>query len=711
MQTANPSKQKWFVTVCIALAIGTFILFLPAVRNDFINLDDGVYIYQNPHVASGLSWQNIRWSFEHVYAGYWAPLTWISHMIDCSLFGLNPAGHHLVNVLIHAVNAVLLFILLNYMTGAMWRSAFVAAAFAWHPLRVESVAWACERKDVLSGLFWILTLLCYARYAKFGRRGNAALPLFFYLLALFFFACGLMSKPMVVTLPFVLILLDFWPLGRFYGTDGLKGRLGRLLAEKLPFFALALAECVATYRDCGAGASTSAEPLTFRLIHSFWGYLQYISKTLVPAKMAVLYPFPTHEPVVAGLVGAVLVLVCTVAFIILFRHRPYLLVGWFWFLGTLVPVIGIVQSGYQSMADRFTYLPCIGFFIVIAWGMADLAHSRHGKPILAGCMVLWLASFLILTSIQIRYWRNSITLFRLALAVTTDNYVACTCLGQALDNADDNKDALRYCKEAVRLNPDYAAGQFFFGQALAKTGDATDALTHLNLATQLEPNNADFKYNLGKFLLEQGKTDEAISHFTTVLDIDPDFAEAHNALGKAFLKQGSLQKAADQLSQAVALKPADAQFHYDDGTVLLDESQPAQAIAEFSKAVWIQPNFALAHENLAVALAQEGKMDDAIVHFARVVELQPDDSEARFNLGFAYLNSHQAAKAAGQFRAELRLAPNETKAHYRLAQALRDENDFSQAIAEYRKTLELAPDFADAKKEMDQILVAHPVLH
>jgi protein O-mannosyl-transferase len=745
MQTAPSRKQPCFSAVCIALAMGTFVLFLPVVHNDFINLDDGVYIYQNPHVASGLSWENIRWSFEHVYAGYWAPLTWISHMIDCSLFGLHPAGHHLVNVLIHTVNAVLLFILLNYMTGTTWRSAFVAAAFAWHPLRVESVAWACERKDVLSGLFWLLTLLCYVRSARsrvHGLQSTVQSPpmavnppssiLHFlsspiYWLALLFFACGLMSKPMVVTLPCVLLLLDFWPLQRFNAST-----LQRLILEKIPFFALSLIDCIATYRNCDAGASSSTEPLSFRMIHSFWGYLQYISKTFMPIHLAVLYPLPAHIPIALGLVGAVLVLGFTIAFAVMAlsprwpRCQP-LLVGWLWFLGTLVPVIGIVQSGYQSMADRFTYLPCIGFFIVMAWGLADLVqlpgdtkplpHGRgsvdfvrwpRGKSVLVAVAVAWLAGCVVITSLLIPHWHNSITVFRRALAVTTDNYVACACLGQALDDAGEDQDALPYCQEAVRLNPDYAAGQFFLGEALAKTGDPSNALTHLDISVQWEPDNAPFQYNVGKFLLEHRKTDEAISHFTIALRVEPDLAEAHNGLGKAYLKQGALQKAADELSQAVALKSNDAQFHYDLATVLLDGSQPAQAIAQFSEAIRIQPDFALAHENLGIAFTREGKMSDAITHFARAVQLQPNDPEARFNLGFACLNDHQAAQAVAQFQEEVRLTPNETKVHYRLAQALRDENQWAQAVDEYRQALRLAPDFADAKKEMNEILAAHP---
>jgi tetratricopeptide (TPR) repeat protein len=719
MQTDKFSKEQWFTAVCIALGIGTVILYLPVIHNGFTNFDDGVYIPENSHVVSGLNWRNIVWSFTHFYAGYWAPLTWISHMIDCQLFGLNPAAHHMVNVLIHAANTVLLFTLLNRLTGSLWRSAFVAATFAWHPLRVESVAWACERKDVLCAFFWMLTLLCYSRHAqntgKDGGQGveiapsrstrSSILPLLsspFYWLALLFFACGLMSKPMVVTLPFVLLLLDFWPLGRFERTKGPV----RLVAEKIPFFALSLISCLITAH----AAPTSSIPLSFRLANSLSGYLRYISKTFVPVHLAVIYPLPAHPPIAGAIAGAVVVVLVSLVFIFLAGRRPYLLVGWFWFLGTLVPVIGIIQAGYQSMADRFTYLPSIGFCIVITWGLADILHSPRAKPMLAAAAIASLVACAILTSIQIQYWRSSITLFRHTLAVTKDNYVASACLGQALDAAGDDADAMVYCNEAIRLRPDYPSAQLYLGMVLSNEGDSTNALAHLNKAVQLAPDDLHFRYNLGKFLLEHGKPDDAIAQFKVLLDDDHDFAEAHNALGKAYLKKGDLKSATDQLSQAVALEPNSADFHYDLGTVLLRDSQSMQAITQFTEAVRLRSDFAVAHENLAVALAGRGEMAGAIGHFEKVVELEPNDPEARFNFGFACLNNHQPARAAEQFSAELRLTPNEVKAHYRLAQALREQNDWSQAATEYRKTLQLAPNFADAKKELDEILAAHPDL-
>ncbi|HEV2320536.1 MAG TPA: tetratricopeptide repeat protein [Verrucomicrobiae bacterium] len=711
------------VCICIALAVGTVILYLPVIHNGFTNFDDGVYIPENSHVVSGLRWQNLLWSFTHFYAGYWIPLTWISHMIDCQLFGLNPGAHHMISVLIHAANAVLLFVLLNYMTGAMWRSAFVAALFAWHPLHVESVAWACERKDVLCAFFWMLALLCYAHYVE-GKRApsssssssSSAIPQstirnVLYWLALLFFACGLMSKPMVVTLPFVLLLLDFWPLQRVGSRQTQDGRFNastllRVLIEKFPFLVLSSASCLATVH----ATPTFGEPLSFRLAKSLAAYLLYLVKIFAPINLAVIYPLPAHTPAVGAIAGALVLLACSLTFIFLFRRRPYLLIGWLWFLGTLVPVIGIVQAGYQSIADRFTYLPSIGLFIVITWALADIARRFRVRSILAATAFASLIACVVLTSIQIRYWRSSITLFRHTLAVTKDNFVAAACLGQALDAAGDDADALPYCQEAVRLNPDYSSAQLYLGMVLSNEGDLTNALVHLNKAVQLSPEDWHFRYNLGKFLLEHGNADTAITQFDAALHDNPDFAEAHNALGKAYLKKGDLKLAVDALSQAVALEPNNAQFHYDLGTVLLRASQTAPAIAQFTEAVRLQPDFAVAHENLAVALAAQGDITGAIEHFATVVRLQPNDSEARFNLGLAYLNNHQADLAADQFQDELRLTPAAPKAHYRLAQALREQKQWSRAVSEYRKTLALASNFTDAKKELDETLATHPQL-
>jgi protein O-mannosyl-transferase len=704
MPTAKLTKNQLLALICLVLAAGTFILYWPITHDGFTNFDDDGYITGNTHVTGGLTWPAIVWAFKSGYAANWHPLTWISHMVDSQLYGLNPAGHHLTNALLHIANTLLLFILLNMTTGAIWRSAFVAALFAWHPMHVESVAWAAERKDVLSAFFWMLTLIAYAKYAKAPKpTGSAAL---FYSLALLFFACGLMSKPMVVTLPFILLLLDFWPLGRFNASS-----IKRLVIEKIPFLALSFCGSVATYLVQKTGGAVSSDPLSFRIENALWAYERYIAKIFWPTNLAVVYPFPNYSLIVPAIVAALLLIICSVAFISLSQRLPYLFTGWFWFLGTLVPVIGIVQVGSASMADRYSYLPSIGLFILVTWGLSDFFQSPGGKKFVAAAGIAALAGCFVLTDIQITYWRSSITLFRHALDVTMDNYVADACSGQALDAAGDDKDALGYCREAVKLDPDYAPGQFFLGTVLWKLGDTKDAFDCLNTAALVAPHDSGFQYNLGKFLLEQGFPDKAAVQFNVALKDNPDFAEAHNALGKTLLKQGKTKEAADELTRSVELEPGNAQFHYDLGTVLLADSQPARAADEFSEAARLQPDFALAEENLAVALAAQGKLGEAIVQFSKVVELEPTNAEAYFNLGLAYLNNHQPAEAAAQFTDELRLTPNETKAYYRLAQAEAQQDKLSDTVANYREALRLTPDFPEAKKELDEILAAHPELH
>ncbi|HUE37763.1 MAG TPA: tetratricopeptide repeat protein [Candidatus Acidoferrum sp.] len=697
--------------LCLVLAAGTFILYWPITHDGFTNFDDDAYITGNSHVTGGLTWPGIVWAFKSGYAANWHPLTWISHMADCQLFDLHPAGHHFMNVLFHTANTLLLFILLNMMTGAIWRSAFVAALFAWHPMHVESVAWAAERKDVLSAFFWMLALIAYAKYAAQDKNHGAPASIFqflgsvFYWFALFFFACGLMSKPMVVTLPFVLLLLDFWPLQRF------KTCTASILAiEKIPFLVLAFIGSVATYCVQKTGGAVSSNPLSFRILNALWSYERYIAKLFWPTGLAIVYPFPNYGLLGPAIAAAAILAICSLAFIVLSRQRPYFFTGWFWFLGTLVPVIGIVQVGSASMADRYSYLPSIGLLILVTWGFADYFALRPGKAFLAAAAVVFLAACAGLTSIQIKYWRNSITLFSHARAVTPDNYVADACLGQALDVVGDDTNALIYCKEAVRLDPDYPPGQFFLGTVLWKMGDTKEAFDCLNTAARAAPHDPGFQYNLGKFLLEHNFPDKAAARFSAALEDNPDFPEAHNALGKTLLKQGKLQQAEAQLSQAVALEPKNAQFHYDLGTVLLAESQPARAADEFLEAVKLQPDFVMAQENLAVALASQGKLDDAIAHFSKVVQLEPNNPEARFNLGFACLNNHRPADAAIQFSEEIRLTPNQTKAYYRLAQALAQQNKLPEAVSNYHQALRLTPNFPEAKKELDEILAAHPEL-
>ncbi len=664
MFTANPTRKQLSAVICLTLALVTAALYWPMLHHRFINVDDEQYITSNPHVQAGLTWPRIVWAFENTEAANWHPLTWISHMLDCQLFGLNPGGHHLTSLLFHVANTLLLFLWLKQLTGTLWRSAFVAALFAWHPLRVESVAWAAERKDVLSAFFWMLALIAYTRYAQKrpkvegqGSRADIAVQALDsrllgaakrsgdsstldYFLALLFFACGLMSKPMVVTLPFVLLLLDFWPIQRFN-----RSTIPRLLLEKLPFFALAVTGSVVTYliqKSGGAVWSSGVLPFHARVANALLAYVRYLSKTFWPADLAIIYPYPRHWPVMAVIGAALLLAIWSGLFIWRARQNPYLLAGWFWFLGTLVPAIGLVQVGSQSMADRYTYLPSIGLFILIVWGLNDLSFRPRGQKMAMLIGGLALAGCLVCTAIQLNYWQNSIILLRHAIKVTTDNFVACNFLGRALDDAGKNDEALLRYAESVRIESHYPQAQYNLGMALLNRGWAEKACEPLAAAVRLMPDDAGARYYFGKALMDGGRLDDAIDQFNEALRCNPNLAEAQS--------------------------------------------------------------------KLALVLIKQGKTAEAIPHFDKTVRLLPNDAEARFNLGLALLNNHQPAEAAVQFSEELRLTPDATKAHYRLAQALQQQNKPASAVEHYREALRLTPDFHEAKAALDQILSTNPNL-
>jgi len=548
-------RGRWSFTssffICFALAILTAALYLPMLWHGFVNYDDPDYITNNSHVKAGLTWSGIVWAFQSGDAGNWHPLTWISHMIDCQLFGLNPAGHHLTNLLFHTANTLLLFNWLNRLTGALWRSASVAALFAWHPLHVESVAWASERKDVLSAFFWMLTLLAYTRYVRRVTGDECRVagtdsiaspvtrhPSFFYFLALFFFACGLMSKPMVVTLPFILLLLDFWPLRRIANCELRIANLIPLMLEKIPFFILTIASCAVTRLvQSGALWSATSLPFHFRLENVLMSYIRYISKMFWPTDLALIYPYPHHWPMAGVIAAAVLIVMWSLLFLSCAKRFPYLSVGWFWFLGTMIPAIGIVQVGVQSMADRYTYLPGIGLFIIVAWGLNDLLNSHPQKAKIAAVTgSLALAGCLATASIQLSYWRNSLALFLHTVEVTSDNYAAADCLGKSLEDIGKTGEAANFYAQCVQIEPDYPMGQFDLGMIQLQQGKPDEASNHLAAAAQLAPRNPVMQFDFGTYLLQHGKPDEASNHFKAALAAKPDFSEARRSLDEALGK-------------------------------------------------------------------------------------------------------------------------------------------------------------------------------
>ncbi len=543
--TVARTDKKFFIFACLTLALGTLALYRPVTRFPFINFDDPEYISENPVTQAGLTWHGLVWAFNGIHVGNWHPVSWLSHMIDCQIFGVNAGGHHLMNVLFHIANTLLLFAFLRSATGFEWRSAFVAALFAWHPLHVESVTWVAERKDVLSTFFWLLTLLAYASYAKGSdelrvtsyERGNWLIThhsSLFYFLALVFCALAMLSKPMAVTLPFTLLLVDVWPLKRVWNAEYGIRNLKTSLLEKIPFFLLMLALCAVTFLAQRSAGAVSPVEWSSRLGNVPVAYARYIAKTFWPTDLSLVYPYVYHWPVVA-IAGSVAILIFISALaVMLLRREPWLAAGWFWFLGTLVPVIGFVQVGAQSMADRYFYIPSIGLFIVLVWSAAELcATLPNGKTILALIGGSALVGCMLATSLQISYWRNSESLFLHALEVTRNNYVAENALGKYFEKNGDNARALVLYQDAVRIEPRFASSQYNLGLALIGFGHKDEALEHLAAAAQFDPGNPDAQYNLGIFFLQNKHWADAAHCFEATLKLRPEFAPARVHLAEA----------------------------------------------------------------------------------------------------------------------------------------------------------------------------------
>jgi protein O-mannosyl-transferase len=562
--------------MAVLLALVTIALYWPATGHDFVTFDDPDYVTANPHVQGGLTWEGVKWAFLDPVCWNWHPFTVLSHMLACEVFGLNPWGHHLVNVLLHALNAMLVFALLQQMTGATWRSLFVAALFAVHPLRVESVAWVAERKDVLSGFFGLLALVLYARYvevqmqkAKGGMQkpeGHGPWSLCHlpsstcYLLSLSFFALGLMSKPMLVTWPFVMLLLDYWPLQRF------KRRCAkRLVVEKIPFFALAVAASVVTFEvQKRAGSVIAAEhlPLGARGENALISCCRYLGKLLWPTDLAFFYPYPGHWPLEQVLLAGGLIVGVSVLLFLQRRRSPFLLMGWLWFCGTLVPVIGLVQVGEQAMADRYTYIPSLGVLVLAVWGAYELTKGWHYSRItLLAASLTAIVLCMALTRQQLEHWKDSEAVFRHALAATDNNYVAHNDLGTILARKGQIDEAIGQFQEAIRLKPDYAMAHYDLGIALGQKGQGDESISHYQEAIRLKPDYAMARNNLGYTLLWKGQIDEAISHFREAIRLKPDYAMAHNSLGIALGRKGQINEAISHFQEAVRLKPDYADAH------------------------------------------------------------------------------------------------------------------------------------------------------
>jgi tetratricopeptide (TPR) repeat protein len=586
----------------LLLALITLLVYLPAADHGFSIFDDDDYVTENHVVQNGLTWAGVKWAFTTWHASNWHPLTWLSHMLDCELFGLNAGAHHSVNLLLHAANAVLLFGLLLRLTNGLRPSAFVAALFAWYPLHVESVAWISERKDVLSTLFALLALLAYTRYAKavtsdrWPATRNAPgtvlppatrHPSRFYWLALIFFALGLMSKPMLVTLPFVMLLLDYWPLQRLPS-------FWRLVFEKWPFFVLVAVSCVITFlaqHHGGMVVSLEEIPLHYRLDNVPLAYTRYLLKMLWPVHLAIFYPLPKIISPLA-VVAAVAVLLAISAAAWLGRNRgPYGLMGWLWFLGTLVPVIGLVQVGHATMADRYTYFPSIGVFIALTFAVRDWANRLQLPPIVITTVaVLIMGGCVVLTENQLRCWRDDESLFSHAISVTKDNEPAHLCLGQVYEMEGRKADALSEYRIGLKLNPYRVKTYSNLAHLLAGSGQTNEALAELREALRLYPEDALSHDSLANLLADSGHTNEALAEFREAVRINPKDAALHDNLGAMLVELGRFDEAMEHYAAAARLDPADWRAPYLRGKALLKQGRDLEALPYFRQAMQIDPD-------------------------------------------------------------------------------------------------------------------------
>jgi tetratricopeptide (TPR) repeat protein len=626
----------------LLLVAAVLALYAQTRGHDFLTYDDDRYVVGNPMVNRGLTWEGVRWAFTRSHASNWHPLTWLSHMLDCTVFGLEPGPHHLVNVFLHALNALLLYAALRFLTGATWPSALVAALFALHPLRVQSVAWVAERKDLLAGLFWMLGLLAWGWYAK--RPGVRR-----YLVVAATLALGLMVKPMLVTLPFVFLLLDLWPLKRWRSPEGGKRRPGwpprRLILEKLPLLALALASSwitAASQRAGGSVISIHSFPLLVRIQNALYSYVAYLGKTIWPTGLAFHYPHPGAEhvdaPWLAGAAAGAALLIAA-ATVLAWRgaaRRPYAVVGWLWFLGTLVPVIGLYQVGWQGMADRYTYIPLIGIYLIVAWGGAEIAARSAGAGrLLAASAVIALACLATVTWFEIGYWRDSPTLYARALEVTRHNAFAHNNLGNWLVANGRVEEGVEHLEAARALIPDSPLVLGGLGEALIKQGRLDEAVESLSLAVELQPSFVAARRNLAYALAETGDLDRAAAQFTLLLEQRPDDARAHHKLGRIRLRERRAEEAVAHLAEAVRLEPGSAELHTELGMALYLGGRTDESVAAFRRALSLQPDYFLAHHRLGLVQLVSGHPAEAVASFRAALAANPEFTPARESLATA----------------------------------------------------------------------------
>jgi protein O-mannosyl-transferase len=670
-------KIRRDLPVILFLILSAALVYGQVANFDFVNFDDFEYVRYNFMVQKGLTWEGIQWAFTSTAMANWHPLTWLSHMLDCQLFGLNPGAHHLINLSFHLLNSVLLFLVLRQMTGCLWQSAFVAALFALHPLHVESVAWIAERKDVLSTLFWILAMGAYAAYARSSTLAN-------YLLVVLFFCLGLMAKPMLVTLPVLFLLMDYWPLNRFRfvqpapppppnptvaepaskkkrhkGRSGQKDqpskarvkgpdrRLVRVLVEKIPLFILsAVSSGITIYAQEKGGAVVPVMDLRLaeRMANAVVSYVLYLWKMIWPLDLAVFYPFQYRPLPDIAICAAVLVIVSAAAF---WKRKPYpyLLFGWLWYLVSLLPVIGLIKVGNTEIADRYTYITLTGPFMALAWWAADTAKKWHSpKYVLPSVAILVVSACMALTTLQVGHWRNSVTLFSHALNVTENNFMAHNNLA-AIDIREGKlEDAMLHLEKAQKMHPRSALVQGNMGIVMVKKGKIDEAVGYFEKALSLDPRSSEACLELGNIYLLKESPDRAIEYFECTLRSGRHESLAYTGLAEAFIMTGQMEQALSYGLRALEGQPDNARLHYNIANIYVRKGRIGEAVDQYKDAVRIQPDYAKAHNNLGSAYLLQNRVDEAIQHFQEAVRIDPDYRIARENLKDAQAQKKKLGK-------------------------------------------------------------------
>ncbi|MGA2678310.1 MAG: tetratricopeptide repeat protein [Sedimentisphaerales bacterium] len=690
----NSRERIIIIGLCLLLIAGILAVYAQTAGFEFVSYDDPFYVTGNPQVPEGLTLGGIKWAFTTRHTGNWIPLVWLSLMFDRTIFGFWAGGFHLVNVAFHIANTILLFWVLKRYTKAVWASFFVAALFALHPLHVESVAWVTERKDVLSTMFWLLTMLAYLRYVEIPSARR-------YVIVCVVFALGLMSKSMLVTLPFVLLLMDYWPLKRIWPEEKSNGvTIGRLILEKAPLFILSATSCMITFiaqKTVGAMNMLGVIPGGNRIDNALVSYCDYIFKMFLPVGLANIYPHPVNE--IPGLKVAVsLAVLVVISIVVIFlRRRRYLLVGWLWYLGTLVPVVGFVQVGLQARADRYTYIPLTGIFIMLVWLAGDiLAQRRLGRTLagVGGAVILVVLG--VVTFVQVGYWRNSMTLFTHAAAVTANNTVAYNALGVYYYGKGDYESAMRELEIVLNIDANNAAARNVLGVCYAGKGDYESAMREFETVLRIDANDATAIYNVARWKAINGETDEAIKGYKRVLAIVPGNTDAYISLAMIESNRGNFERAMDLYRDALKYHHENGDLHSQLGSLLLQTGRVDEAVKELETAVKLKENSAI-YGKLGMVMLTKGDADKAARYFNRAIKLDPANAEVHYNLGNAFLAQNMLAKAVSEYEMAVKVNPNYAKAYGNLGLAFAQMGQIDKAIVGFRRVVELDPNNVEAR--------------